>query len=73
MVSSVHVRRCSIPSVLRRVRVKSIHDKRAEAEARGAAREARSDSEQIAVLMNRGHGHCKEVTRLSTRIKEAKA
>ena len=45
--------------------------RKSEAEARAEARAARSDAEQLGVLMDRGHGHCREAQRLAERIAAA--
>jgi hypothetical protein len=42
--------------------------RRAEAAERQAARDARSDQQQLHLLINNGHGHCKEATRLADTI-----
>ena len=42
--------------------------RREEAAERQAVRDARSDKDQIRHLESKGHGHCREVTRLRARI-----
>jgi hypothetical protein len=43
--------------------------KREEAARRVEERAARSDKEQLAKLLHRGHGHCREAMRLDESIK----
>ena len=42
--------------------------RRLAAEERQAARDARTDEEQLKSLERRGHGHCKEAQRLRERL-----
>ncbi len=47
-------------------------ERRKEALERQAEREERGDAGQLAKLEREGHGHCKEVERLSKRIAKGK-
>ena len=44
--------------------------RRTEAAERQAARDSRTDQQQLHKLINAGHGHCKEAQRLADTIKE---
>jgi hypothetical protein len=53
-----------------RVGYRRIDQRRAEAEERQEARDARGDAGQIARLEASGHGHCKEAKRLRRKVKQ---
>jgi hypothetical protein len=45
-------------------------ERQEEAEARQKARNARSDAEQLRLLEEKGHGHCREAQRLREKLND---
>lgn len=54
--------------MLRKNRPERKEQRRADAVARQAERDARTPTEQIQRLVNAGHGHCAEVVKLTDRV-----
>ena len=48
----------------------ALEARRTEAAERQAERASRTDEQQLHILINAGHGHCKEAQRLADGIKE---
>lgn len=46
-------------------------ERREAAEARQAERNKRTDAQQLKMLQNRGHGHCREAKAINERLLES--
>lgn len=52
----------------RRNLVDRVKDRKEKADERKAAREKRSDEQQLMLLIKRGHSHCKESMKLAAKV-----